>query len=114
MWSAETEAHLFGWAAARSLHVGGDFVLAGGVEDARLTEISRGAFEAAFLAGAQPFARHRLAEQQRVSLFAHKELAQPAAGVRFIGALVMITAPVIEIGRGMLRVHAHVGKVADG
>ena len=26
----------------------------------------------------------------------------------------MITAPVIEIGRGMLRVHAHVGKVADG
>src|ERR1035441_1411194 len=65
----KAQANCLRWIATRGLEFGRDFVVVARVDHARWPEVSASAFDAAYLAGAQPLAWDGLADEQRVALF---------------------------------------------
>src|SRR5260221_11127214 len=105
----ETQTNAAGKIAFGRFELAGDAVLAPCIYNRHWTEVSAGILESALLARPQPPPWDCLSEEQLIVFFPDKDLTQPAARIRLVGALKMIAAPIAHLREGVFGVHVHIG-----
>src|SRR5581483_8572209 len=105
---AEAEADGARRIATRATQSGCNLALVSLIDNRGVSEIRGGVFHAAFFSRFEPVARDGLADQQVIAVFAKKQIAEPTAGVGFVGGLVMVAAPISHFRQGVFGIHVDI------